>query len=391
MVTALVFSVTLAVAVLLSRWTRQGFLSTSVLFLAAGFVSGPGVLGIIRLGPHGPLVHDAALLALFSVLFTDGMALAPTDLRRVWRLPGRALLFGMPITACAIAAFAHVLAGLGWTDSFLIGAVLSPTDPVFAAAISSRSEVPRDLRHLLSVESGLNDGLALPVVVVLLAVGAEQPINAVGLGRDLALGVVFGAVIPFVFLRLQAVLHTASGGSPEPLGVVAVALLLLALSGVTGANAFLAAFVGGISAASTSARAAESFRHFGELAAELLKPTALLTFGALVTPHLLGEVGLGGVAFALATILLARPVGLLLSLHRSALPWRERAVAAWFGPKGFASVVYALMVLESADVAAEKIFGLTVCAVLISIVAHTSTDGPIARWFARDAAGAGAP
>lgn len=114
-----------------------------------------------------------AELALFSVLFTDGMRVGWRDLRSAWREPGRALLLGLPLTVLVTAVLAHVVAGLPWLHAFLVGAVLAPTDPVFAAAIVGREEVPRRLRHLLNVESGVNDGLVLPVVLVLLAAAGE--------------------------------------------------------------------------------------------------------------------------------------------------------------------------------------------------------------------------
>ncbi|MGH9066201.1 MAG: cation:proton antiporter, partial [Acidimicrobiales bacterium] len=169
----LVFAVTLLGAVLLSALAHRSVLSTAVLFLVVGAVAGPGLIGWIAVYPSDDLVRVLAELALFSVLFTDGMAARTSELRRAWRLPGRALLFGLPLTLGAIAVLAHYLAGLSWLEASLLGAVLSPTDPVFAAAIVGREEVPARLRQLLNVESGLNDGLALPVVVVLLAIVAS--------------------------------------------------------------------------------------------------------------------------------------------------------------------------------------------------------------------------
>lgn len=97
------------------------------------------------------------------------------DLRSAWRLPGRALLFGLPLTLALTAVFAHYIVGLPWLESLLLGAILAPTDPVFAAAIVGREEVPGRLRHLLNVESGVNDGLALPFVLVLLALTGGVP------------------------------------------------------------------------------------------------------------------------------------------------------------------------------------------------------------------------
>jgi sodium/hydrogen antiporter len=110
---------------------------------------------------------------------------------------------------------------------------------------------------------------------------------------------------------------------------------------------------------------------------------ALLAFGALVTPALVGRVGLGGWLFAVGSIVVARPGALVISLQRSSMAWRERGAAAWFGPKGFASVVYGLMVLESTNPSAPRIFVLTVVTVAISIVAHSSTDVIVAGWLQR--------
>jgi len=380
-VTVLVFAATLAAAVLLSQLAHRTVLSTAVLFLVVGFVVGPGVAHIVSVTARQPELHNLALLALFSVLFTDGMAAGVGELRRAWRLPGRALLVGLPLTLLVLALFARYLGGLDWTDAFLLGAVLSPTDPVFAAAIVGRNEVPARLRQLLNVESGLNDGLALPIVVVLLAVSSSGPLDAPRLAGDLALGIALGLVVPWAFISLERSKRFSASAQYEPLGLFAVGVGLLALCEVTGANPFLAAFVGGITVASVSPHARDAFHRFGELITELLKLAALLAFGALVTPTLLANVGVSGWAFAISAIVVARPVGIGLSLHRSTLGWREQAAAAWFGPKGFASVVYGLMVLESSDKSAEHIFVLSVITVAISIVAHSSSDVLVAQWL----------
>ena len=163
------FAVVLLIGVLISERASRTIISTAVLFLLAGFVLGEGVLGVLDIRSGHPLVETLAELALFSVLFTDGMRVGLPQLRSAWQLPGRALLLGLPLTLAATAVLAHYVVGLPWLESFLLGAVLAPTDPVFASAIVGREEVPGRLRHLLNVESGVNDGLALPIVLVLLA------------------------------------------------------------------------------------------------------------------------------------------------------------------------------------------------------------------------------
>jgi hypothetical protein len=142
-------------------------LSTALLFLAAGALIGPGVLGLVD--PGDGAVELLADIALFTVLFTDGQRANLPALRENWRLSGRALGLGMPLTMIGVAVPAHYLVGLDWPTALLLGAILSPTDPVFASALVSRTDIPLRLRRLLNVESGLNDGLALPFVLVFLA------------------------------------------------------------------------------------------------------------------------------------------------------------------------------------------------------------------------------
>ena len=192
----LVFSITLMIAVLVSGLAHRSILSTAVIFLVAGFVLALPPIGVISMEADDELVHVLAELALFSVLFTDGMRVGVRDLIKAWQLPGRALLFGMPLTMLFTAIAAHFLAGLGWVEAFLIGAILVPTDPVFASAIVGRQEVPRRLRHLLNVESGVNDGLALPVVIALLAVASHQEVHFLEYVSEVAGGSCWGSWSP---------------------------------------------------------------------------------------------------------------------------------------------------------------------------------------------------
>jgi NhaP-type Na+/H+ or K+/H+ antiporter len=125
----------------------------------------------------------------------------------------------------------------------------------------------------------------------------------------------------------------------------------------------------------------EAFEEFGELVAELLKLAALLVFGALLTPALFADVGWPGWLFAVLALVVARPVALWISFLRSNLSMREQAAVMWFGPKGFASVVYGLFVLSSGIGAADTIVGLVAVTIVLSIVAHSSTDVLVARTF----------
>lgn len=378
----LCFAVLLLAGVLISERAHRTVLSTAVLFLLGGFIVGDGVLGLVEVKTGDPLVGGLAELALFSVLFTDGMRVGVRDLRQAWRLPGRALLLGLPLTLAATAAFAHYLVGLPWLESFLLGAVLAPTDPVFAAAIVGRQEVPGRLRHLLNVESGVNDGLALPVVLVLLAAAGGTEASGVTLLEEILLGVVVGVVVPLVVIRLERLPFLQATKGLQPLLAVSIGLLVLAICTATHANLFLGAFAAGITVASAAPGLRHEFEQFGELITELLKLAAILVFGALITPDFLfEEIPFTGWVFAVLALLAARPLALSVSFAGAALPVREQVAAMWFGPKGFASVVYGLLVLESGIVRSDQLFHLVALVIVLSILAHSSTDVLVARQF----------
>ncbi len=376
------FAAVLLLAVLISSLAHRTILSTAVLFLVAGFVLGPETTGVLDLEAGSPVVSVLAELALFAVLFTDGMRVGWSDLRSAWRLPGRALGWGLPLTLVITALAAHFIVGLDWPTSLLIGAILAPTDPVFASALVGNEKVPARLRHLLNVESGVNDGLALPFVMVFLAVAAGQDSLHLGeLALELGIGIAIGIAIPWIAIRLERTRFFSASTQYEPLNAVAIGLLVLALAKTLHGNLFLAAFAAGITVATFGPAQREAFEHFGELIAEGLKLAALLVFGALISLQFLGEISWQGWILAIVALLIARPAALALSFLRSGLGAREQLAAMWFGPKGFASVVYGLLVLESGIPAADEVFHLVALTIILSIVAHSSTDILVARSF----------
>lgn len=381
MTTVLVFSIALLLAVLLSERAQRSVLSTAVLFLGVGFVAGSGMLDLVSLKPESEVLGLLAELALFSILFTDGMRIETGDITGAWRLPGRTLVLGLPLTLAGTALLAHLVAGLPWLESFLLGAVLSPTDPVFASAILGRDEVPLRLRRLLNLESGLNDGLALPLVVLLLATAGAEEVHIPAVMGEVALGIALGVAVAWAGVRLEELPFFASNATYAPLNAFSIGLLVLAVSSLTHANEFLAAFAAGITITAVGPRLRDAFEQFGELIAELLKLAALLIFGSMMSPQFLSEIDLNGYLFALLVLLAVRPAALAIALFRSELGWREFVTAAWFGPKGFASVVFGLLVLNSGLARGDELFHLTACVIAESIMAHSSTDVVIARWL----------
>lgn len=379
MIVLLAFGLLLLAAVLLSELAEQSIFSLSVLFLVGGVAV--GMAGVLSVPPQDPTLGQLFELALFAVLFTDGMHFSLDELRATWRLPGRALLLGMPLTLLAITALAHWLVGLTWIESLLVGSVLSPTDPVFASAIVRRSEVPFRLRQLLNVESGLNDGLALPAVLVTLHVleNTEEPL--LPLLGDLAVGFLLGAALAYMAVTLVRYTRFSPSDSLKPLYGLAVAVVIFALAQLLHGNLFLAGFAGGVTVATAGPAIAAAFQSFGELVGEVLKLAALLIFGSLLSVDMLVTTPWTVYLFALLTLLAARPLVIAFVLLGSELSWQERAVAAWFGPKGFASIFYGLLIVQSQIPNGLYLAEIVAVTIAISIILHSSTDVVIARWL----------
>jgi NhaP-type Na+/H+ or K+/H+ antiporter len=239
----------------------------------------------------------------------------------------------------------------------------------------------------LNIESGLNDGLALPAVLVLTGLAGGSPAGwstgLVPLLLEVAAGVALGIGLPLLvnqFLRLPGV-----GAEPHllPLGPLAVAILLYGACLMLHANQFLAAFVAGSTVATVRPAASEAFRRTGELVSEMAKGAALLTFASLVDVAVLDAAGVVGVVFALGVVAVSRPAPVLAALSATRLAMRDRMAIAWFGPKGFASVAYAVIVAFSGMSSSSTVVDLVTVTVLLSVVAHSSTDVAVAGWLAR--------
>ncbi|HEX2910929.1 MAG TPA: cation:proton antiporter [Chloroflexia bacterium] len=377
-----VFAITLVIAVLLSGLANRSILSTAVIFLLAGFIAGPGVLGVMTIQFDNEVVSTFAQLALFSVLYTDGMRVKLADFNIAkWKLPGRALFLGLPLTLLGNAVLAHFIVGLSWLDSFLLGAVLTPTDPVFASAIVGREEVPGRVRSLLNIESGMNDGLALPFVVAFLALMSAEKPDVPSILLNIVLGIVIGIVTPLIISALSTKPIFSVSSNYLPLLAVSIGVMVYALATVFHGNEFLAAFTAGITLAAVNKDACKAFHEFGEVLAELFKVATLLLFGALITPSIFSNTDIFGYIFAVLVLVAVRPLALALALLGARLSWLEWFTTAWFGPKGFASVFYGFLILRSGIARTNEIITLTAIVVVFSIVAHSSTDVIVANWF----------
>ena len=391
----------LVVGALLSGLARRSFLSLTALFVLAGFVLGPGVADVLHFDPRSSFVDELAVVALIVILFRDGLEVDAEMLQTQWSAPLRKLALGMPITAGIVAVATHVVTDLDWTQSFLVGALLSPTDPILSSSVVTNPRVPRLVRHSLNLESGLNDGLALPPV---LAFSAALDLNESSftwwtyLLQDVGLGLLYGVVIALVASVLLPRSTGLEGGIPphqRSLYALGVAFGTYALTvAPPHGNGFIAVFVCAIVLGIRRPDLRYYFEQRADDLVEIVKLGIFVLFGSLLTFHGLFQDGWAAVAIVAVTLLVARPVAIAISLAGTRLGTDVKAFMAWFGPKGVATMTFALLVLSRNIPGNERIFNLCALAVFTSILAHGLTDGPGAEWLARRyerATRAGAP
>lgn len=183
-----------------------------------GFVLGPGVTGALRFDARSSFVSELATVALVVILFRDGLEVECEMLQAHWRLPLRKLVLAMPLTAVLVALTARVVTGLSWTESFLLGALLSPTDPVLSSSVVTNPRVPRLIRHSLNLESGMNDGLALPAVLAFAAALSTNGGHFVWwrfVLEDVTIGLATGLVVGLIAARLMPRSHSLAEGIPR--------------------------------------------------------------------------------------------------------------------------------------------------------------------------------
>lgn len=375
----LIFSVTLFVAALLSEFAGKTIFSTSALFLIVGIAISSS--GLFTLAEEGHVVAVLADMALVSVLFTDGMRANLREVRKAWRLPGYALLVGIPVTVAVIGVLVHFMLGLSWLESLLVGAVLSPTDPVFASMLVGSEKIPMRLRRLLNIESGLNDGMALPIIAILLSLIGTQTSSGLSAVGGVLIGVAVGLGLSWLCVWILRRPVFSVSRLYGPLFSFAVLLMTYSISHELGGNEFLSVFFAGAMLATRSSDLAETFQPFGERIVEILKLASLLALGIMISLKFLSEAPLSLYFCAILILFVARPVAIGVALFRSKLTWPETIAAAWFGPRGFASVVFSLQVMKAGVPDSDTIFHLAAITIGVSILLHSSSDVPITDWL----------
>jgi sodium/hydrogen antiporter len=382
----LIFGGLLTAVAALSGVMKGTVLSASVLSVALGALL--AAIGVIDIEPQSESVVELVELALILTLFSDGMFVERELLSRHWGPVARALVIAMPVTMALLGLAAKALfPELSWAEALLLGAVLSPTDPVVTSAVVTSRIVPASVRHTLNLESGLNDGLALPFVLfflVLATPGGDPGGEAAKLVGEALFGAAVGLGLGTLGGRLHH--HLPGGGLTaryEGIYSIGFALFAFGLADVTIGNGLIAAFVCGIALAATEKEVPAGFVEFAENTSAILQVLTFFVFGALIIVtgfhHNIPPL----VVFVVFVLIVARPLAVMVSFVKTGIPRPQKLFMAWFGPKGVASMLFALFVLKSDVADGNLIFDIAAITIICSIVAHGLTDTVGAKWLAR--------
>jgi sodium/hydrogen antiporter len=394
--TVLVLGALLVVGALSSGLAGRSFLSLTAVFVLAGFLLGHGAFDVLRFAPRSLLVVDLAKIALILILFRDGLEVDAEMLQRAWHLPLRKLVVAMPVTAGLVAVFARLVIGLDWTESFLLGALLSPTDPVLSSSVVTNPLVPRIVRHSLNLESGLNDGLALPAVLALIAAlapGASHFDASSFVLRDVGFGLTAGVACGLIgawLLPTTTLMRKSMPAHARGLYGIGVAFACYGATvyGPRG-NGLIAVFVCAITLGLRRPELRGFFEAEAGVFVEIAKLAIFVVFGSLLTLGALFHDGWAAVALVAFVLLVARGVAIAVALWRTRLDLATRAFIAWFGPKGVATMTFSLLVLSSGVRSGTRIFDLAALVVFSSVLAHGVTDTFGANWIRARSQGGG--
>ncbi len=385
---AVVLGALLLYAVVAGRLERWSITAPMVL-VTVGAVVGDSALGVVHVTTSAESIKVLAELTLAVLLFADASTIRLRDAEGDAGLTGRLLGIGLPLTIGLGTVAAHILFDVPWADAAVIGSLLAPTDAALGLAVVTNPVVPARIRRALTIESGLNDGIATPFVVFFLAVAAAEVDHqrwVVTSVKELGLAVVVGAGLGLVAGAVASRARRSGWTTPLSDSLIVLSTALLAFSGAVaaGANGFVSAFVAGAVFGSASrqelAPATELTEDLGLYASFLV----WVVFGAIFVGPTLSE-GLPGrtILYAVLSLTVVRMVPVALSLVGTGMRTDTVAFMGWFGPRGLASVVFTLLVYEELHASAEAVAlgRIATWTVLLSVVAHGLSSGPLARRY----------
>ena len=370
-------------------------LSTTVItapmvFLALGYLA--SLTGLL---PHQEVevaLHLVAEIALIILLFLDAAQMDVMALRKRHVWPTRMLAIGLPLTiVLGTLAALPFLSGWPLVGVALVAAILAPTDAALGQAVITNPLVPDRVRRALTVESGLNDGLALPAVLLFASLAAEvmdsEQTNWLVFGaQQLILGPIAGLIVGFAGakLLLYAKDRHLTSTTYEGIGALAMAFACYLAADAVGGNGFIAAFAGGLIFGAIVERRCKFVYEFTESEGQMLAWAAFFLLGLALVPEAIQHLTWSSLAIILISLFIVRPLAIWLSLIGTDAAPITRLFFGWFGPRGLATALFALLILEQiTDELSAPVLALAVNAVWISALLHGISAMPAAKRYAR--------
>jgi sodium/hydrogen antiporter len=368
-----------------------------IVFTAFGIALGPVGLGWLSLDVDREGLRALAELTLALVLFTDAANADLSVLGRSWRIPERLLAIGLPMTILLGFGVGSLLFGdLGPLEVALLATMLAPTDAALGKAVVTNAAVPIDVREGLNVESGLNDGICVPILLALLALvtGAEHyrpgfsvRFFAEAIGIGLAVGI--GLTIAGAWLLRLCEGRGWITETWRQLPVVALSFSCFAGAQELGGSGFIAAFAGGLLFGALAKREKPGLLLAAEGTGDTLALLTWMLFGAGVVGQAVGYFNWTVLLYAVLSLTVIRILPVYLSL--SGLPLRPGAklFIGWFGPRGLASIVFGILVLEANLPGGGTLAMTVVCTIVLSILLHGLSANPLVAALGRASEGHG--
>lgn len=384
----------IGVYALFSSRLNRGLISGPMFFTAVGILA---VASGLFQAPSGDVTGTASIaleMTLALVLFTDAMATNVASWRDEGQLPNRLLTFGMPLIIVAGALVAvGVFPELGMVGAAIVATILAPTDAALGKPVVSNPRVPARIRAALNIESGLNDGIALPFLLFFIALGeAEGGANLLSLLLPtIGVAIVVGLALGWAFARL--IILSSGRGWMVPIwrqiAVAATPVFIYVITDELGGSGFIAAFVGGLAFGRLLLRSYPDITDFGEDLAEILTMVAFMIFGGLILQPRFGDFTWLILLYALLSLTIVRMVPVAISMIGTHLRPPSLLYLGWFGPRGLASLIFAAIVIEEVDIAGtDLIVTIVALTVALSILLHGITANPgaaaYADWYERE-------
>ena len=369
----------------------------AIIFVGIGLLVGTQALDLLQVSPTGGAVKLLAEATLTVVLFADAARIDLRTLRREYKVPARLLGLGLPLTIVLGALLAAALFGaLSIAEAFVLAVLLAPTDAALGQAVVTEPKLPSRIRQGLNVESGLNDGICVPLLFVVLAIaeadagdfGAAHAVRLVveEIGWGIVGGVVAGIVTAAVVVYGSR--YNLIGATWLQILPVAGAALAYGIAAPLGGSGFIAAFVAGMTFAALRRPVKNAELTFlSDELGELLNGVTLLVFGAVLLWPALDGLTWHIALYALASLTVIRMLPVAIAMLGSGARRPTVAFLGWFGPRGLASIVFAVIVVQEADLPHARTILLTTYATVgLSVLAHGVTAAPLAHryaaWFA---------